>query len=68
MEHCELRNITELQFDRLVAESIKEHDWCDEVIVAFGCLREKIFGRLMTEMPEDLFLDSACEMLRIMKG
>lgn len=68
MEHCELRNITELQFDRFVAELCKEHDYEDETIAAYGFLRKKIFGRVMADMPKDLFFDSACEMLRIMKG
>lgn len=63
-----ISTITELDFDCIVAESVKEHDWNDEVIAAFGCLREKIFGRFMEGMPEELVVKSAVEMIKIMKG
>lgn len=68
MEQCKTSYITELQFDRIVAILCKEHDYEDETIAAFGLLRKEIFGRVMADMPEELFLESACEMLRIMKG
>lgn len=63
-----ISSITEFDFDCIVAESIKEHDWNDEVIAAFGTLREKIFGRFMDEMPDELFVKSAIEMAKIWKG
>ena len=62
------RIITEFEFDIFVAESIKEHDWNDEVIAAFGFLRKKIFGRVMGDMPEKQVIQTTIKMYEIMKG
>ena len=58
--------INEFEFDCLIAKSIRDHDWNDDVIYAFGILRKMIFGRVMCEMPDELIGECVSKMTKIL--
>lgn len=68
MKQFKVNLINELEYDCMVAELIKEHDYKDETIAALALARKKIFGRFMEGMPEELAVKSTVAMIKIMKG